>query len=804
MLNPALSPTSPKSDPTLGDQELQNLDMLTKESPEFPTYTQDTSDTASLDQEAYRYSDTDHQQDSNSPEDKAGLYPDGGWRAYSAVLGCFLCCFTVFGMMDSVGAVESYVQSNQLQSTSVSTVSWIFSIYLFISMFLGIFVGPIYDSSGSRWLLSVGTVFTFIGIFTSGSCTQVYQFILSYGVCLGIGTGIMMVPAVSTISSWFSREKRPFLLGMVQSGGSTGGLIFPIMLQFLFPKYGFKWSMRIIAFFNLGVDIVGIILAKDRLKEIREKTGQIDKRTLLDKLKHPVDLKSFKDTPFITLAISLFMNEVAVMIVITYISSYAIAQGASEGESYNMVTILNAMGVLGANIPSYFANFYGPFNMMILMSATLSIVIFVIWLPFGKYTAALYVFVSIFGFCCSSTFALTGATVSAITRKTSDFGKRYGAAYAFVSFESLISLPISGAFIKEKTPKYYDRMIEYPGLFNLSNFIALDSYESQLPIENVSVAGLVDLTRSLDHVSDEKYDSAVELYLSIASYCKRIILDKDLARFDFSLKDVFKIWEIRLNLLLMSVQLTDSKGRIPIPNAKFLRSEVDVLLKELMKLNDKEKTDMESLPDEISFNFGLLIYRVRYGSNVLLLNNYFRQIFNFRLGLANQKTRLLASRRIHRLLFSISALLVVRKQYLELFSQLIDVLACLDRSEIKLTAQVGLLAALVGILMLNEDSDIHNSGYYNDIVQAYDRSLLDHSVFEDLEQVDVISDLEDLVQRVSESQSITPSTVCHLCGRYEMQYMVKDEVAQNNKLDDLLSIVYDLWFKNVHNMYALE
>ena len=96
---------------------------------------------------------------------------------------------------------------------------------------------------------------------------------------------------------------------------------------------------------------------------------------------------------------------------------------------------------------------------MILMSSLLTFSLFVVWYPFGKYRAGIYVFICLFGFGCASVYTLTGATVSTITKKTKDFGKRYGAAYTFISFGNLISLPISGAFIKKQDATDYDKMV---------------------------------------------------------------------------------------------------------------------------------------------------------------------------------------------------------------------------------------------------------------------------------------------------------------------------------------------------------
>ena len=391
-------------------------------------------------------------------------YPKG-WKPKVVVLGSFLSCFTMFGLFNSVGAIEAFVQDHQLASDPVSAVSWVFSVYMFVSLFLGILVGPLYDTFGSTYLLLTGCLLTFVGLFSCGSATTIYQFILSFGLCNGIGAGCIMFPAISVISSWFNKEKRSFYIGLAQSGGSIAGIVFPILLRYLFYKYGFTWAMRILALFNLGVGLVSLPFTRDRLAELRKFTGDsAHEKTLWNKLKESVDFRYFKERKFMVLTCALFMNEFSLLIVLTYLASYAIAHGASISESYMMLTILNVAGTFGKFIPSYFARKYGCFNMMILMSLSMTIECFVIWLPFGKYRPALYLFIVLFGFAYAATYSLTGATVGAITTKTKDFGKRYGSAYAIVSFGNLVSLPISGAFVVNKTARDYDHMVIFASM----------------------------------------------------------------------------------------------------------------------------------------------------------------------------------------------------------------------------------------------------------------------------------------------------------------------------------------------------
>jgi hypothetical protein len=85
-------------------------------------------------------------------------YPEGGIRAWLVVFGCWLALFASLGLMSILATFHTYVSANQLASYDQGTIGWIFSVYTFLSFFLGIYVGPIFDKYGPRWLIFAGTL----------------------------------------------------------------------------------------------------------------------------------------------------------------------------------------------------------------------------------------------------------------------------------------------------------------------------------------------------------------------------------------------------------------------------------------------------------------------------------------------------------------------------------------------------------------------------------------------------------------------------------------------------------------------
>ena len=153
-------------------------------------------------------------------------FPDGGFEAWLVILGGWCCLFVSFGWITSIGVFQDYYQGHQLSSYSSSTVSWIPSLQAF-SMFIGAPVyGKIFDGYGPRWLLIGGTFFHVFGLMMASISTEYYQFLLSQGLCSALGASAVFYAANNSGSTWFF-HRRAFALGILSSGSSLGGVIFP-------------------------------------------------------------------------------------------------------------------------------------------------------------------------------------------------------------------------------------------------------------------------------------------------------------------------------------------------------------------------------------------------------------------------------------------------------------------------------------------------------------------------------------------------------------------------------------------------
>lgn len=192
-------------------------------------------------------------------------FPDGGTEAWLVVFGAWCGLFCSFGWLNSIGVFQEYYQFNQLSHYSPSTIAWIPSMELFIMFFAGPIAGKLFDNYGPRYILLSGSILQVFGLMMTSLSSKYYQIFLAQGLVAGFGGSFIFFSCVAPIPTYFY-AKRGAALGIVSTGSSIGGVVFPIMLRKIIPRVGFGWAMRIVAFTIMGLLIITNLFVKSRLK----------------------------------------------------------------------------------------------------------------------------------------------------------------------------------------------------------------------------------------------------------------------------------------------------------------------------------------------------------------------------------------------------------------------------------------------------------------------------------------------------------------------------------------------------------
>lgn len=340
---------------------------------------------------------------------------------------------------DLVGAVQDYISTHQLSAYSVRDVGWITAVLVFLTLFLGVQVGPLFDRYGPRMLLICGSAASVISYFLLAECTEYWHFMLALSILGGVSSAVVTTVAIAVLSHWFYR-RRAFASGLNMAGSSAGGAIFPLLLRTLFQKYGWTWSIRIVAFIALGCYTAGIILVKGRLP-----ASELTRAT--------IDFRAFKAPRLCFLAIAVFAFEFIIFGCAALLPTYVRYTGLNLDVQFYSLTVLNSMSLLGRIVPGFLADQMGRFNMLLFLALVTLIVMASVWIPFGAHgEATLYAVVAIYGFGSGGWVSLAPVCAGQLCR-TEEYGRFYGTIYSVAAFGVLITVPVGGELLQSTTPQ---------------------------------------------------------------------------------------------------------------------------------------------------------------------------------------------------------------------------------------------------------------------------------------------------------------------------------------------------------------
>ncbi|KAK4121691.1 MFS general substrate transporter [Parathielavia appendiculata] len=96
----------------------------------------------------------------------------------------------------------------------------------------------------ARWFTLGGLVAAALTMALSSFCTTVDQLIATQGVLFGIGGCFAYCPSILYIDEWFARRKG-MAYGIMWSAAGFGGVVLPLLLEFLLTSYGFRTALRV-------------------------------------------------------------------------------------------------------------------------------------------------------------------------------------------------------------------------------------------------------------------------------------------------------------------------------------------------------------------------------------------------------------------------------------------------------------------------------------------------------------------------------------------------------------------------------
>ncbi|KAJ9611445.1 hypothetical protein H2200_004629 [Cladophialophora chaetospira] len=385
-----------------------------------------------------------------------GPPPDGGLRAWSMAFAGHLVLFNVWGFINSFGLFQTYyVQVMKIGGES--SVAWIGTTQVFVLFGMGTWTGRALDAGFFRIQFILGSIISAAGLFLLSLCTTFWQIFLAQTLCVGFGFGLSFVPTLALVSTYFDK-KRSTALAVAVTGSCTGGLVFPAIAQTMFPKAGFPWAIRTIAFVQLACSIAAGLVLKPRLPPRR--SGPI------------VEWSAFTEAPYTLYLIGTFLYFWSVYVGWFFIGTFAKnTLGASQATSINLLMVLNGVGLIGRMLPAYVAQKWtGGLNLMIPFAMAASVVLFC-WIAVDSVTG-LWIFAVIYGVLAHGIQSLFPTVLTSLTKDQTKAGARSGMGFTIVGFAVLTGPPIAGALIETNGGKFVGMQI-YSAATMVASAVAL-------------------------------------------------------------------------------------------------------------------------------------------------------------------------------------------------------------------------------------------------------------------------------------------------------------------------------------------
>lgn len=223
--------------------------------------------------------------------------------AWTQVLMAHLLLFNTWGYINSFSIFQEYYTTEFQQSPS--SISWVGSLQIFLTLFLGTFAGMALDAGLYRTVLFVGPLLQLIGIFLTSIATKYWHLLLLQGIVQGTGDGLIFGPTITNLSTYFNK-KRSLAMAVAACGTGTGGIVFPIIAQQLLPKFGFPWTIRVLGFVVLFNASIAQICSRER--NVRKTSGPL------------FGLKVFGDVRYSMFSAAIFMIFCSLYVAYFYVS----------------------------------------------------------------------------------------------------------------------------------------------------------------------------------------------------------------------------------------------------------------------------------------------------------------------------------------------------------------------------------------------------------------------------------------------------------------------------------------------------
>jgi len=289
--------------------------------------------------------------------------PDGGY-GWWVIFACFVHMFWLNAWTGSWGILQVALLRTTLDHSTSSTLSFIGSLGISMSVGLGILAIWIARNIGARWTSLIGIVLYGLGCVASGFAVHtVPGMFVACGLTYGIASFLLYTMTNSLPVQWFS-TKLGTANGIVKLGGGIGATAMALVTGNLTDSVGIAWTFRIMGFASLATGVPVAFLIRERL----QKHGGFS-----------IDWTLFKDLPFCCFFGTGVMGVFAIYAPSFFLPYVSSSIGLSSSVSAGVMACFNACMSIGRLTSGIACDKLGAMNVLVLTMVVNAVTMFAVW-----------------------------------------------------------------------------------------------------------------------------------------------------------------------------------------------------------------------------------------------------------------------------------------------------------------------------------------------------------------------------------------------------------------------------------------
>ncbi|OXU27002.1 hypothetical protein TSAR_014654 [Trichomalopsis sarcophagae] len=231
--------------------------------------------------------------------------PDGGWRAWSIMVGSFLINGILFSVINTYSFIYLDLQK-RLQEKGETEVSskaaLVGSLTIGTTFFLSPIAGILTDKIGIQLTTFLGGALAAAGMGLSSLLVDHVEYLcLTYGVMYGVGASLAYTPSLVILGHYFKRHLG-LVNGIVTTGSSVFTILLPYAMEFMLKKFGLEGTLRALAVLTGVVMLCGTLFKPIHLHSADEEEELKRKKKFSTMLKETVNVSIWKRKKYVVWA----------------------------------------------------------------------------------------------------------------------------------------------------------------------------------------------------------------------------------------------------------------------------------------------------------------------------------------------------------------------------------------------------------------------------------------------------------------------------------------------------------------------